>query len=168
MKLDLKPVPEFRRAVFQDKEELWQIIHPIVQEGGTYVFDPDTDEESMMAYWLDSDKNTYVAEVGGEILGTFYIKANQPDLGNHICNAGFMVSKKAAGRGIGKAMGRFALEEAKRLGYHGMQFNFVIKTNEKAVNLWKSLGFRVIGEIPEAYRHPQLGMVSALIIYQKL
>lgn len=166
--MEQKTTIVFRRAGPRDEELLWEIIRPIIRAGGTYVFDPASSRESMMSYWLGSDKNTYVAEGDEEILGTFYIKANQPDLGNHICNAGFMVLDKVAGRGIGKAMGRFALEEAKRLGYLGMQFNFVIKTNEKAVNLWKSLGFKVIGEIPEAYRHPKLGLVPALIMYQKL
>ncbi|MFL0683490.1 MAG: GNAT family N-acetyltransferase [Algoriphagus aquaeductus] len=164
----MNPEISFRKAQEEDKDSLWQLIQPIIRKGGTYVFDPQISEESMMKYWLNSDKKTFVAESDGEILGTFYIKPNQPDLGNHICNAGFMVSEKASGKGLGKAMGKFALGEARRLGYLGMQFNFVIKTNENAVKLWKSLGFEVIGEIPEAYRHPQLGLVPALIMYQKL
>jgi GNAT superfamily N-acetyltransferase len=164
----MNPEISFRKAQEEDKDSLWQLIQPIIRKGGTYVFDPQISEESMMEYWLNSDKKTFVAESDGEILGTFYIKPNQPDLGNHVCNAGFMVSQKASGKGLGKAMGKFALEEARRLGYLGMQFNFVIKTNENAVKLWKSLGFEVIGEIPEAYRHPQLGLVPALIMYQKL
>jgi GNAT superfamily N-acetyltransferase len=158
----------FRRAKIEDEDSLWEIIRPIIRSGGTYVFDPESSKETIMSYWLDSDKRTYLVDFEGEILGTFYLKPNQPDLGNHICNAGFMVEEKSAGKGIGKAMGKFALHEAKKLGYHGMQFNFVIKTNEKAVHLWLSLGFQVIGEIPEAYRHPHLGFVPALIMYQKL
>jgi len=157
-----------RKANKEDQDSLWEIICPIIRTGGTYVFDPNSCKEKMMNYWLNDDKLTYAAEIEGAILGTFYLKANQPDLGNHICNAGFMVSEKASGKGIGKAMGKFALLEAKRLGFEAMQFNFVIKTNEKAVVLWESLGFEVIGEIPEAYRHPQLGPVPALIMYQKL
>lgn len=157
-----------RKACEEDQESLWEILCPIIRAGGTYVFDPKSSKEKMLDYWLNEDKITYVAELEGEILGTFYLKANQPDLGNHICNAGFMVSEKASGKGIGKAMGKFALLEAKNLGFEAMQFNFVIKTNEKAVLLWKSLGFEVIGEIPAAYRHPELGLVPALIMYQKL
>lgn len=157
-----------RKACEEDQESLWEILCPIIRAGGTYVFDPKSSKEKMVDYWLNEDKITYVAEHDGGILGTFYLKSNQPDLGNHICNAGFMVSEKASGKGIGKAMGKFALIEAKRLGFAAMQFNFVIKTNEKAVLLWKSLGFEVIGEIPDAYRHPQLGLVPALIMYQKL
>ena len=164
----MNPGLSIRKADSQDQDTLWEIICPIIRTGGTYVFDPNSGKEKMLDYWLNDDKVTYIAEIGGVILGTFYLKANQPDLGNHVCNAGFMVSEKASGKGIGKAMGKFAMLEAKRLGFEAMQFNFVIKTNEKAVVLWKSLGFEVIGEIPEAYRHPLLGLVPALIMYQKL
>lgn len=164
----MNPGLSIRKADSQDQDTLWEIICPIIRTGGTYVFDPNSSREKMLDYWINDDKITYVAEIEGVFLGTFYLKANQPDLGNHVCNAGFMVSEKASGKGIGKAMGKFAMLEAKRLGFEAMQFNFVIKTNEKAVVLWKSLGFEVIGEIPEAYRHPLLGLVPALIMYQKL
>jgi GNAT superfamily N-acetyltransferase len=101
-------------------------------------------------------------------LGTFYLKANQEGFGDHICNAGFVVDQKAEGQGVGTWMGLRALEEAKDRGFLAMQFNFVIQTNQRALGLWASLGFNVIGEIPDAYRHPQLGMVPALILYRKL
>lgn len=103
-----------------------------------------------------------------QIGGSFYLKPNQPDLGAHVCNAGYMVSAAAKGKGIGRQMAEFSLVEAKRLGFHAMQFNFVVKSNETAVRLWLSLGFEVIGEIPEAFRHKKNGLTNALIMYRKL
>jgi ribosomal protein S18 acetylase RimI-like enzyme len=158
----------FRRTLSKDRHALWQIIQSVIRQGGTYVFSPDSDEEKIMGYWLGRDKRTYVAEIEGKIIGTFFIKDNQPDLGNHICNAGFIVDPNTAGQGIGRQMGLFALTEAKRLGYQAMQFNFVVSTNTHAVRLWQSLGFQIKGEIPQAYRHPELGLVSAFVMYQKL
>ncbi|WP_026952233.1 GNAT family N-acetyltransferase [Algoriphagus mannitolivorans] len=158
----------FRKATPNDVTELWALIEPIIRQGGTYVFSPDSSREKMMSYWLQDDKHTYVAEWEGEIVGTLYLKANQPDLGDHICNAGFMVSSQYGGKGFGKAMGKFALVEAKNLGFQAMQFNFVVESNVHAVRLWRNLGFQEIGKIPEAYRHPELGLVSALILYRKL
>lgn len=158
----------FRKANPKDEQSLWALIEPIIRQGGTYVFAPDSSREKMMAYWLNEDKHTYVADWEGNLVGTLYIKANQPDLGDHICNAGFMVSSKFGGKGFGKMMGEFALEEAKKLGFQAMQFNFVIESNLHAVRLWKNLGFEEIGKIPEAYRHPELGLVPALILYKKL
>ena len=74
----------------------------------------------------------------------------------------------ASGLGVGKAMGEFSLEEAKRLGYKAMQFNIVIKSNERAIRLWEKLGFKIIGEIPEAFNHKQNGLTDAFIMHQKL
>ena len=122
----------------------------------------------MLAYWFGEDKKVYVAVSDDKILGTFYLKTNQPDLGSHIANAGYMVSPDAKGQGIGRKMAEFSLGEAKRLGYQAMQFNFVVKSNEVAVRLWLSLGFEIIGEIPEAFRHAEKGLTNAYITYRKL
>jgi L-amino acid N-acyltransferase YncA len=157
-----------RLATPTDSEAIWKIISTVISTGDTYVFAPDSTKEKMLNYWFSEVKYTYVAEEDGEILGTFYLKANQPDLGSHIVNAGYMVSENYRGKGLGQLMAEFSLEEARRLGFHGMQFNLVVKTNEKAVKLWLKLGFEIIGEIPEAYKHSELGYVNAYVMYQKL
>lgn len=164
----MDPSLEIRSAKKNDEDSLWSVIEPIIRAGGTYVFSPQSSREKIMSYWLNEDKKTYIALIEGKAVGTFYIKANQPDLGDHICNAGFMVDPEQKGKGIGRRLGQFAISEAKALGYQAMQFNFVISSNHSAVSLWKSLGFQVIGEIPQAYRHPSHGLVSALIFFKKL
>ena len=65
-------------------------------------------------------------------------------------------------------MALYSFEEAHKLGYRAMQFNFVVSTNTRAVRLWKVLGFAIVGEVPDAFRHPVLGLVSAFIMYRKL
>jgi ribosomal protein S18 acetylase RimI-like enzyme len=166
--MDAFPNLDFRLAKPTDHKSLWGIIRPIIRKGGTYVFSPDISEEEMMDYWMGTDKSTYVAEMEGKIVGTFYLKPNQPGLGNHVCNAGFMVDVRESGKGIGKQMGLFALAEAKKAGYLAMQFNFVVSTNQPAIKLWQSLGFDIIGEIPKAYRHPEKGLVGVYVMYKKL
>ena len=109
-----------------------------------------------------------VATIDNKIAGTFVIKDNHPDLGSHIANASYMVPGHAAGQEIGKKMGKYSIEEAKRPGYQAMQFNFVVTSNEKAVLLWKKLGFEIIGEIPDAYNYQQNGLTNAYIMYLKL
>ena len=166
--MDNIPKLEFKLAKPQDRKALWEIIRPIIRKGGTYVFSPDSSEKEMMDYWMNPDKSNFVAEIDGKIVGTFYLKPNQPGLGNHVCNAGFMGAEDHAGKGIGRQMGLFALEEAKKSGYTAMQFNFVVSANQAAVKLWQSLGFDIIGEIPEAYRHPEKGLVGVYVMYRKL
>lgn len=157
-----------RIATKVDEETLWTILEPMVRQGGTYVFSTDKSKESLMGYWMGTDKTTFLVEKDGELVGTFYLKANQEGLGDHICNAGFVLAPAAQGQGLGRWMGKFAQSEAKSRGFLAMQFNFVIQSNQRAIHLWKSLGFSIIGEIPEAYRHPTLGLVAALIFHKKL
>lgn len=159
---------QIRKAKQQDLDEVWEIIKEVISKGDTYAFAPETPRETMLAYWFGPDKHTYVATENEEIVGTFVMKDNQPGLGAHIANAGYMVAAKAGGKGIGKMMGEFSLKEAKRLGYTAMQFNIVIKSNSRAVHLWQKLGFQIIGEIPEAFNHKQNGLTNAYIMYRKL
>jgi GNAT superfamily N-acetyltransferase len=164
----MNSVLQIRKATDADHDSIWQIIHQVIAPGDTYVFAPDSSKEKMLSYWCGSDRHTYVAVADDEIVGTFFIKDNQPDLGSHIANAGYMVSLPSGGKGIGYAMGEFSLKEAKALGYKAMQFNIVIKNNNRAVRLWKKLGFAIIGEIPDAFQHKSLGFTNAYIMYRKL
>ncbi|WP_035456988.1 GNAT family N-acetyltransferase [Algoriphagus terrigena] len=157
-----------RKAKPEDSSKLWEIIEPIIQAGETYVFAPDSSSEKIMGYWLAPDKETYVCESDGELVGTFFLKANQPDSGSHVVNAGYMVIQKSAGKGIGKAMANFSFAEAKRLGFQAMQFNYVVKSNEAAVSLWKKMGFGIVGEIPDAFLHSRLGLTNVYVMYRKL
>lgn len=159
---------EIRRAVPADYDAIWEIIRRVISTGDTYVFDPDSSKEKMLAYWCDPGKHTYVAVMNDTIVGSFVLRDNQPDLGSHIANGAYMTLPSASGKGIGKAMGAYSIEEAKRLGYKAMQFNIVIKSNERAVKLWQSLGFSIIGEIPDAFNHLQNGFTNAYIMYRKL
>jgi ribosomal protein S18 acetylase RimI-like enzyme len=159
---------EIRKATTNDSESIWQIIKEVIATGDTYVFSPDSSREKMLDFWCGAGRHTYVATIDGEIVGTFLIKDNQPDAGSHIANAAYMTATRAAGNGIGRKMGEFSMHEAKRLGYTAMQFNFVIKSNQRAVALWKNLGFTVIGEIPEAFKNLQGDLVNAYIMYKKL
>lgn len=159
---------QIREATESDKPQIWQIIKSVIATGDSYVFYPHSSREKMLSYWFSAEKKVYVAALENKIVGTFYLKPNQPDLGSHICNAGYMVSTEAKGQGIGRKMAEFSLLEARRLGFRAMQFNFVVKSNERAIKLWLALGFEIIGEIPEAFQNQEKGFTNALIMYRKL
>ncbi|MGQ0542262.1 MAG: GNAT family N-acetyltransferase [Blastocatellia bacterium] len=165
---ELVLMAEIRKALETDKSAVWQIIKNVIAGGDTYVFSPDTSEEEMMAYWFSPEKFNYVAVLDGEVVGTYWLKANQPGLGSHVGNGAYMVSPEAKGKGIGRKMAEHSIEEAHSLGFKSIQFNFVVKSNEVAVKLWKSVGFEVIGEIPEAFDHKENGLTNAYIMYRKL
>ena len=153
-------------------EANWKAIWPIVQEtfdsGDTYPYAPETTKEEGYKVWMASPAATYVAIKDGEINGTYYIKPNQPGLGSHVCNAGYIVAAKARGKGIGRALCAHSLKEAVKLGFKAMQYNLVVCTNVNAIELWKDMGFEIIGTLPKAFNHRKKGLVDAHIMYQIL
>lgn len=152
-----------------DWPAVWKILEPVFRAGETYAFSRDISEEKAQTKWISVPKATYVAEDNdGEILGTYYIKPNQPGAGAHICNCGYIVSENARGQGIASKMCEHSQHEAVAQGFRAMQYNLVVSSNEGAVRLWKKLGFDIIGTVPEAFRHPTLGYVDAYVMYKRL
>lgn len=159
---------QIRKAIDTDFESIWTIFKTVIEPGDTYVFASDTSREDAFSYWFGAGVTTYVVEEADQILGLYKLVANQRDRGSHVANASFMVDPNAQGRGIGKAMGLHCLQEAKRLGYLAMQFNFVVSTNHAAIALWQKLGFSIVGTLPKAFHHPTLGYVDAYVMYRFL
>ena len=151
-----------------DSEEVWKIIEPIIKGGDTLVFSPNSTKKVMLDYWATPEKYVYVAEIDEQIVGTFFMKANQMDLGSHVANAGYLVHPNHRGKGIAEKMCRFSLDEARKLDFLAMQFNIVISTNEVAIRIWQKCGFEIIGQLPKAFQHQKLGLVDALVMYQWL
>jgi ribosomal protein S18 acetylase RimI-like enzyme len=61
-----------------------------------------------------------------------------------------------------------SLEHAKAEGFRAIQFNFVVSTNTRAVRIWESFGFSVVGQLPRAFLSPTLGYVDALVMFLEL
>jgi 8-oxo-dGTP pyrophosphatase MutT (NUDIX family) len=91
-----------------------------------------------------------------------------PDRGSHVANASFMVDPRWQDRGVGRKLAQHCLHEAWARGYLAMQFNFVVSTNTRAVRLWESLGFNIVGTLPKVFRHRQLGDVDAYVMFRPL
>ena len=187
-----------RPANDSDRDAIWEIFQEVVTAGDTYPFDPRMSREDALAYWFGANTHTYVAErspdsVGGAagfpgtvraglaltasptgrdqnqlIVGTYILKPNQSAGGAHVANAAFMVPASARGQGMGRAMGEHCLNEARRLGFRAMQFNFVVSTNDRAVKLWQDLGMKIVGTLPGAFRHPEKGDVDVYVMFQSL
>jgi L-amino acid N-acyltransferase YncA len=159
---------EIRAATAADRDAIWDIFRKVMAARDTYAFDPGMSRQDALGYWFQADTRTYVAESSGRILGTYILRPNQSGGGSHVANAAFMVACDARCQGIGRAMGEHCLSEARRLGFHAMQFNFVVSTNESAIRLWKQLGFKIVGTLPDAFRHPEKGYVDVYVMYRSL
>ena len=157
-----------RPATAADHAAVWDILRPVFRAGETYAIDPAISEADALAYWFGPGREVRVAEMGGAVLGTYYIRPNAEGGGAHVCNCGFVTAAAAQGKGVARAMLAEALDRAAHSGYRAMQFNFVISSNTRAVALWQSAGFAIAGRLPGAYLHPRLGYVDALVMYRSL
>lgn len=160
----------FAEARPADWPHIWSIIRDVVATGDTYPYPPDIAEVDAKAIWMrpKGREATFVARVGDEVVATAYVRANGVGFGDHIANAGWMVSTAYQGQGIGRPFAEWVLDRAQALGYHGMQFNSVVATNTGAVALWESLGFEIVGTVPDAFRHAREGLTPVHIMYRRL
>lgn len=159
---------EIRKASVGHGDAIWKILEPVIRGGDTYTLPENMNREEALAYWNSPGHEVFVAEENGEILGTYYLRANQKGGGAHVANCGYMTAAWASGRGIARAMCQHSLQHAKERGFLAMQFNFVVSSNERAVRLWQSMGFETVGRLPGAFKHPKLGFVDALVMYRHL
>ncbi|WP_121075703.1 GNAT family N-acetyltransferase [Sphingomonas trueperi] len=160
--------PVIRSAVAQDGAAVWAILEPVIRAGETYALDRDLSRDDALAYWLGADRASFVAEAEGQVLGTYYLRANQAGGGAHVANCGYATHPEARGRGIARAMAEHSFAESRARGFRAMQFNFVVSSNTPAVRLWHALGFETVGRVPEAFDHPECGLVDALVLYRRL
>ena len=147
---------------------IWAILEPVIRAGETYTLARDMNREDALAYWLASSHEVFVAEEDGHVLGTYFLCPNQMGGGSHVANCGYVTASEATGRGIARAMCTHSLEHAKARGFRAMQFNFVVSSNERAVELWKRLGFEIVGQLPKAFLHPAIGYTDAYVMYRSL
>ena len=157
-----------RPAVSADDDAIWRILEPNFRAGETYPIPRDVSREDALTYWRTPGHAVFVAAHAGQIVGTYYLRANTKGGGAHVANCGYMVASAAQGRGVARAMCEHSLSQARERGFAAMQFNFVIASNERAVRLWQSCGFEIVGRLPGAFQHPRLGAVDAYVMYRTL
>lgn len=155
-----------RPATEEDQDAIWALIGPVIQAGETYALDRDLPRAKALAYWLGSDRETFVAVSDNRVVGTYYLRVNQPGGGNHVANCGYISGE--GGKGVARAMHAHSIAWARARGFRAMQYNFVVSSNQRAVQLWQSLGFDIVGRLPGAFHHPRLGYVDALVMYRTL
>lgn len=157
-----------RSMTADDFEAFWPTFQAVVSAQETYAYDPELTREQAMQLWLELPLRTFIAEEDGELLGSYYLKANAAGPGSHVCNCGYMVTEAARGKGVARLMCEHSQGVARGAGFLAMQFNSVVASNEVAVALWQKLGFDVVGRLPRAYRHARLGLVDCLVMFKWL
>jgi ribosomal protein S18 acetylase RimI-like enzyme len=151
-----------------DADSIWSILEPTIRAGETYTLPRDLARRDALEYWFAPQHEVFVAQQDSQILGTYFLQANQLGGGSHVANCGYITAPWAGGRGVARAMCAHSLERARERGFQAMQFNFVVSSNERAVALWRSFGFEIVGRLPGAFHHPTAGFVDAVVMYRSL
>ena len=160
--------PIIRAAQADDRDAIWRILEPTIRAGETYALPSDLTAADALATWFAPGNEVFVAVDGDEIVGTYHLRANQRGGGAHVANCGYMTAPAASGRGVARAMCAHSLAHARARGFRAMQYNLVVSSNGRAVRLWQQLGFEIVGRLPQAFAHPRLGFVDALVMYRLL
>ncbi len=159
---------EIREIPGSEFELVWPIFQAVVSGGDTYSYSPDTSLDEARSMWTTPPARTFVAIEDGLALGCYVLKPNQPGLGSHVANAGYMVAPEARGRGVASALCEHSMATARQAGFLAMQFNYVVSSNEVAVRLWQKHGFEIVGRVPDAFRHRKLGLTDVYVMHRFL
>lgn len=155
-------------ALPHDADSVWAVLEPTIRAGETYTLPREMPRAEVLDYWFDPRHEVFLAEENTRALGTYFLQPNQQGGGSHVANCGYVTAPWATGRGVARAMCAHSLDRARERGFTAMQFNFVVSTNERAVALWQSFGFEIVGRLPGAFHHPAAGFVDALVMYRSL
>ena len=162
------PMIAVRAAAPSDADAIWAILEPVIRAGETYTLPRDMERAAALAWWFAPAHEVFVAEDNGALVGTYILRANQQGGGAHVANCGYITAPHASGRGVARTMCAHSLERARERGFRAMQYNFVVSTNERAVRLWQSFAFEIVGRLPGAFHHPIAGFVDAFVMYRSL
>lgn len=156
-----------RPATGDDLESMWTIFRAVIAPGDALPFDEDFDRDTFRDHWFGAHAAS-VAEQGGQVIGMYKLGANHAGRGAHIASATYAVAPAMQGRGVGRRLVEHSLERARAAGFRGIQFNYVVSTNAAAVELYRRLGFDIVGTLPGAFRHERLGWVDAYVMFRPL
>lgn len=109
-----------------------------------------------------------IAEINGMIIGTAGIEC----VGNryktrHRAEFGISIDEEYRGLGAGRAMTEACIECAKKAGYVQLELN-AVAGNERAINLYKKLGFKEFGRNPKGFRSRSGGWQETVYMYLEL
>jgi len=148
---------------------VWGLLEPVFRAGESFPHDPSITEAEARTLWVEQSRAVLVALDGnGTVVGSYYLRPNSLYLGAHVANAAYVVAEPCRRQGIGSRLCQHSLQAARRLGFRAMQFNLVVSTNTAGLRCWQQNGFQLIGTLPGAFRHRQLGYVDAHVMVKTL
>ena len=122
-------------------------------------------EKAYLKMKAENDRAVFlVAEADGVITGTALVDCvRDTEKARHRASFGISIDKAWWGIGIGRAMTEACIECARIAGYSQMELA-VVSENERAIALYKSVGFAEYGRLPKAFRPRKGGWQEDLLM----
>jgi len=160
-----------RTPRWEDLDDLLELINSLVEERAEITRDEKAsrDEEidwlaSTLAR-LEKDRTFFlVAEVGGRVIASSDINP-QKGYEKHVGVVGIAIKEGFRDSGIGTAMMRILLEQAKRMGLKVLTLS-AFASNRRAIHVYEKAGFVQSGLIPR--KHLKQGRYIDEVIMTKL
>lgn len=142
-------IREWKEDDLADAISIW---NKVVEDGMAFPQTEPLDMKSGREFFAaQTFTGIAVREENNEVVGLYILHPNNIGRCGHICNASYAVKADCRGQHIGEALVRHCLMQAKREGFHILQFNAVVKSNLPALSLYKKLGFVRLGTIPGGF-----------------
>ena len=129
-------------------------------------YDPEQEARFLEEKTQSGNEIELVALVDGRVAGTAGIEAVGKKFKlMHRAEFGISILRDYWGLGLGRALARACISCAKEAGYEQLELN-VVAENERAVSLYRSLGFEEYGRNPRGFKSRTAGYQE--LLYMRL
>lgn len=149
--MQLNKMYTFRPYIKSDLPILRAIWNDILEDGiafpGLDLYDTDESFNEM----LKQQDAVNCILVNDTIMGYYILHPNNIGRCSHVGNCSYCMSKTARGKKLGKPLVQHSIDTARKLNFKGLQFNAVVASNLAAIHIYTSLGFSIMGTIPNGF-----------------
>ena len=131
-------------------------------------YDPDKEAKFLEEKTKSPNEIEIIAIIDGKIAGTAGIEAvGEKYKVKHRAEFGISILKEYWGLGLGRALAMACIQCAKDAGYEQLELD-VVSENERALSLYRSLGFVEFGRNPKGFKSRTAGYQEVIYMLLEL
>ncbi|MFZ2016497.1 MAG: GNAT family N-acetyltransferase [Nocardioides sp.] len=150
-----------------DGDDLWRILTEALASGRSRALDATAPREQAIEQWTRDERVGFVAERDGRLIGTCTIHPYRSRLDAPVATAALVVDPADHGLYVHHELLRRAVDVAAGAGSEGVRLE-VIVTNVAVVQIYRALGFVIVGREPAACRLPDGSRADVLVLHRFL
>lgn len=140
------------RAYKKDDIGLLKDIWNVILVDGVAFPGENLYEEKDFENMLEEQSAVTCILVDNKVVGYYILHPNNIGRCSHIANASYAISKEYRGKKLAEQLVQKSIEQARELGFRGMQLNAVVAENTAAIHTYQKARFEIVGTIPKGFR----------------